>query len=492
MTYSVEFESGIRSLVQLRRNRLAYIAQIGQRSIDIRCLQIGSRRIFQVNHPDLIRDVLLTHDWNFIKGHGLRASRPVLGSGLLTSEGELHRRQRRLVQPAFHNARLASYGEIMVACADAAGRSWNDASPIAIDQEMMRLTLEIVGRTLFGADLADDAADVGASLTRVLRLFLMLNSPVIQLLAPLRRIAERNAARSRREIEQVLRKVIEEHRSDLNRYDDMLSMLLRSSDEGGTGYMSEDLLLDESLTLFLAGHETTANALTWTWYLLAQHPAAAEKLCAELDEVLDGRLPHPTDLSRLRFTGQIFREALRLYPPAWIIVREAVTDYQMGEIVVPAGSTLLMSPYAMHRDPRFWKNPEEFDPDRWADKASADQPKFAFFPFGAGTRVCIGEHFAMMEGVLLLATLAQRWRFHLAPEQKIEMWPQITLRPRRSILMQLERRTKRTPGDTASVDASLHPDTGSINSEAEENLNAAINRHSWLLQKRARAKHMQY
>lgn len=455
MNYSVEFESGIRPLVQLRRNRLAYIAQIGQRSVDIRCLKIGSRRIFQVNHPDLIRDVLVTHDWNFIKGQGLRASRPVLGKGLLTSEGELHRRQRRLVQPAFHNARLESYGDIMVACADAVSRSWTDSSSIAIDREMMRLTLEIVGRTLFGADLGDDAAGVGASLTRALRLFLMLNSPVIQLLAPLRWIAERKAARSRKEIEQVLRKVIDEHRRDPIRYDDMLSMLLRSSDEGGTGYMSEDLLLDESLTLFLAGHETTANALTWTWYLLAQHPEAAERLHAELDEVLDGQLPNPSDLSRLRFTGQIFREALRLYPPAWIVAREAVTDYRLGETEVPAGSTLVMSPYATHRDPRFWENPEEFNPDRWTDDASAARPRFAFFPFGAGTRVCIGEHFAMMEGVLLLAMLAQRWRLHLVHGQKIELWPQITLRPRRSILMQLESRPAEVFGNAAPAEA-LH------------------------------------
>jgi cytochrome P450 len=455
MTYSVEFESGIRRLVQLRRNRLAYIAQIGQRSVDIRCLKIGSRRIFQVNHPDLIRDVLVTHDWNFIKGQGLRASRPVLGKGLLTSEGELHRRQRRLVQPAFHNARLESYGDIMVACADAVSRSWTDSSSIAIDREMMRLTLEIVGRALFGADLGDDAAGVGASLTRALRLFLMLNSPVIQLLAPLRWIAERKAARSRNEIEQVLHKVIDEHRRDPNRYDDMLSMLLRSSDEGGTGYMSEDLLLDESLTLFLAGHETTANALTWTWYLLAQHPEAAERLHAELDEVLDGQLPNPSDLSRLRFTGQIFREALRLYPPAWIVAREAVTDYRLGQTEVPAGSTLVMSPYATHRDPRFWKSPESFEPDRWTDEACAGRPKFAFFPFGAGTRVCIGEHFAMMEGVLLLATIAQQWSLHLVPRQKVQMWPQLTLRPRHSIQMRLEARDKEMPGAVSA--ASMHP-----------------------------------
>lgn len=439
MAYSTESRSGFRELLRFRRNPPEYVAEAARRSIDVRCMRFGTRRVFQVNHPDLIRDVLITHDWNFVKGPALRASTPILGNGLLTSEGELHRRQRRLVQPAFYSARLASYAQTMVECADGVSRSWVPGAPLDIDQEMMRLTLMIVGRTLFSVDLKDDAAGVGESLTRALRLFLMLNSPATQLLSPLRRVAERKAARVRREIEQVLRRVIDDHRRNKDRYDDMLSMLIRSGDDGGMGYMSDELLLDESLTLFLAGHETTANALTWTWYLLAQHSEVAQKVHDELDRVLGGLLPKPSDMPRLRYTSQVFREALRLYPPAWIVARQAVTDYQLGDVAIPAGSTVLMSPYATHRDPRFWDNPEMFDPDRWSEELCAMRPKFAFFPFGAGSRICIGEHFAMMEGVLLLATLAQQWRLHLTPGQKIELWPQITLRPRWSIRMQLER-----------------------------------------------------
>jgi len=446
MSYSVESAGGFAELLRFRRNPVEYVAELGRRSLDIRSLQFGTRRIFQLNHPDLIRDVLVTHDWNFVKGPALRASHFVLGEGLLTSEGELHRRQRRLVQPAFHSARLTGYGMTMVECAQQTSKQWTDSKLVAIDQEMMRLTLQIVGRTLFSTDLREDAAGVGNSLTRALRLFLTINHPVTQALFPLRRLAECKAARVRGEIEQVLRKVIGDHRNHPDCYDDMLSMLIRSSDDGGTGFMSNELLLDESRTLFLAGHETTANALTWTWYLLAQHPEAAERLHAELDRELNSLPPKPSELSRLTFTGQVFREALRLYPPAWIVARKAVTDYQLGELKVPAGSILTMSPYATQRDPRFWENPEVFNPDRWTDEACAARPKFAFFPFGAGTRVCIGEHFAMMEGILLLATLAQQWNLKLVAGQKIQLWPQITLRPRHSILMRLESRTGTTPG----------------------------------------------
>ena len=449
MNYKVETARGLTEFLRFRRDPLEYIAGVGRRSVDVRCLRFDSRHIFQVNHPDLIRDVLVTHDWNFVKGRGLRTSKPILGDGLLTSEGELHRRQRRLVQPAFHSARLASYAQTMVGCADSLRKTWVAGPQYPIDQEMMRLTLQIVGRTLFSADLQDDAAGIGARLTRALQLFLALNSPLVQSLSPVRRWGERKVARARREIEQVLRKVIEDHRENPNQYDDMLSMLMRSHDEMASGYMSDELLLDECLTLFLAGHETTANALTWTWYLLAQHPDAADRLHAELHGVLDGRLPTLDDLPQLEFTGRVFREVLRLYPPAWMIARETVTAYRLGDVEVPAGATLLLSPYATQRDPRFWDSPEEFRPDRWIEDSSAGRPKFAFYPFGAGTRVCIGEHFAMMEGVLLIATLAQRWRLHLVPNQTIELWPQITLRPRHPMCFRIERqapfRTESTP-----------------------------------------------
>jgi cytochrome P450 len=432
--YQVESVSGLRELLRFRRDPLAYLADVGRRSVDVRAIRIGKRELFQVNHPDLVRDVLVRHDWNFIKGRGLRASKPVLGNGLLTSEGELHRRQRRLAQPAFHSGRLAAYATVMVSCAQAMSRQWVTDERYAIDQEMMRLTLQIVGRTLFSADVLIDAKGIGASLTHALELFIILNSPVAQLISPLRKRAEQEVARSRRELELVLGRVIADHRAHPDQYDDMLSLLMSAHDDIGAGYMSDELLLDESLTLLLAGHETTANALTWTWYLLAQHPDVEARLRRELETVLGSDLPTLDHLPRLPYTGRVFREALRLYPPAWVIAREAVTA-SLGSVEVPPGVTLFMSPYATQRAPRFWKDPEQFNPDRWL--VEADRPKFAFYPFGAGTRVCIGEHFAMMEGILLIAVLAQRWKLRLEPDQKVELWPQITLRPRNSVYFKL-------------------------------------------------------
>jgi cytochrome P450 len=441
MSYTVETLKGLAPILRFRSEPLEFIGDAGRRSIDIRQIQLGFRDVFQVNHPDLVRDVLVNHDWNFEKGRGLKASKPFLGNGLLTSEGELHRRQRRLVQPAFHSARLASYAQSMVSCAAQMRGGWKHGVPYAIDQEMMRLTLQIVGQTLFSADLQHDAEGVGESLTQALKLFRGLASPLAQLFAPWRKWAQHRVAQSRLQLENILRPIIEEHRTHPEKYDDMLSMLMGAQDDNTTGYMSDELLLDESLTLFLAGHETTANALTWAWYLLAQHAAEAELLYAELDTVLAGRLPTLDDMPRLDVTGRIFREVLRLYPPAWIIARTAVTDYRLGEVDVPAGSMLFMSPYATQRDPRFWDEPEAFRPDRWKGDANG-RPKFAYYPFAAGTRNCIGENFAMMEGVLVMATLAQQWRFGLVPHQTIEPFPRVTLRPRNSIYFTLEEQVR--------------------------------------------------
>lgn len=441
--YRTESLKGWRELFRFRESPLALLQGLTRRGVDILHVAAGRRNIYIVNHPILIRDVLVTHDWNFIKGPGLRASRPLFGHGLLTSEGELHRRQRRLAQPAFNSARLAEYARAMVELGGATLAGWSDQQDLAIDQEMMRLTLQIVGRTLFTADVLHEAKDIGDAVSDAVGQFRQLNSPLIQAIGLLRRWVNRRAGRSRRRFERLLSGIIEDHREHPDRYDDMLSLLMASDDETGTGYMSDELLLDEALTIFLAGHETTANALTWTWYLLAEHPEVEEKLHEEIDRVLQGRQPTPEDAGRLRYTGEIFREALRLYPPAWIVGREAVTGYRLGSMEVAAGSTLLMSPYAMHRDPRFWNDPERFAPERWEDSLAADRPKFAYFPFGAGTRVCIGEHFATLEGVLLITVIAQQWRLHLVPGQEIALQPQITLRPRSSIQMRLDKRARK-------------------------------------------------
>jgi cytochrome P450 len=430
--WKIEHAAGFGQLVRFRRDPLAYVGDLARRSVDVRHITIGRNHIFLINQPDLIRDVLVTHDWNFTKSRGLRSSRPVLGQGMLTSEGELHRRQRRLAQPGFNRERLARYAGEMIACADQAANSWRDNAEYAIDQEMMRLTMQIVGRCLFSANVDGHARDIGATLTQALRMFNRLNSPLAQTLPPLRALVERRARKFRARLDAVLQSIIADHRAHPEQFDDLLSMLMGARDENGATYMSDELLRDEAMTLFLAGHETTANALTWTWYLLSQHPGAQQKLAEELQGELQGRLPTLEDLPRLRYTAQVIRESMRLYPPAWIIGRQAVTAYQLGSVPVPAGSTLFMSPFATQRDERFWSRPLVFDPERWAEPDPA-RPKFAYFPFGAGTRVCIGEHFAMMEAILVLATIAQRWRLVKATGPQVEMWPQITLRPRHAM-----------------------------------------------------------
>ncbi len=436
MKYIYESREGLSELIRFRRSPLAYMAQASRRGVDVRHLRAGSRRFYQVNHPDLIRDVLVTHDWNLVKGRGLQASRPVLGNGLLTSEGEPHRHQRRLIQPAFHHQRLASYADTMIHCAAEMSDSWSDGDVIDVHGRMMELTLRIVGKTLFSADLTEDAGGIEASLHAALSTFLTLNDPLVQLFPPLRLLAERTAKTARARIAATLQKVIEEHRREPSRYDDMLSMLLRSHNDNNVGFMSDELLLDECLTLFLAGHETTANALTWTLYLLNRHPDEAEKVSRELLQVLEGRLPRMDEIASLPITASVFKESLRLYPPAWIMSREALTPYLMGEVQIPAGATLLLSPYAMHRDERFWNSAESFLPSRWQNPHRKPTP-YSYFPFGAGTRICVGEHFAMMEGVLLLATMLRRCKFSFLAPDSVRPWPQLTLRPSGRMLVRV-------------------------------------------------------
>lgn len=441
MPLKAEYVRGYPELLRFRKDPTAYVGDLGRRSVDVWNFRVGSRNLFFVNNAELIQNILVTHDWNFIKGRGLRASRPMLGNGLLTSEGELHRRQRRLAQPAFHAARLAHYCDEIVRCAADLVSNWKQAPNPGVSEEMMRLTLRIVGLTLFSADVTREAATVGDSLTAALKVFLRLNHPLVQMIGPLKRYNERRAREARHGIEAVLLEIVERHRREPTRFDDMLSLLMSAHDEMGTSYMSNELLLDECLTIFLAGHETTANALSWTWYLLSGHPNAEATLHAELDRVLGGRLPTINDMPRLAYTTAIVKESLRLFPPAWVISREAVTPYRLEEIDVPAGANLILSPFATHRDPRYWPNAEDFRPERWLDNnvedASATRPRFAFFPFGAGTRVCIGEHFAMMEAVMVVATIAQSFRLRLAPGQKVELWPQITLRSRHPMLFDI-------------------------------------------------------
>jgi cytochrome P450 len=308
---------------------------------------------------------------------------------------------------------------------------------------MMRLTLAIVGKTLFSADVEDDADDIAGALAEIMELFNMLLLPYSEYLEKLPLPQMRRFERARAKLDAIIYRIVEARRRDGGDAGDLLSMLLAARDEEGDGSgMTDQQIRDEVMTLTLAGHETTANALSWTWYLLAQHPEVESRLHDELDDVLERgrRLPTVADLPRLRYTEMILSESMRLYPPAWVVGRLAIRDYAVRGYVVPAGSLVLASQYVTHRDARFFAEPERFEPARWTPEAREARPAYSYFPFGGGARRCVGEGFAWMEGVLLIAAIASGWRMRLDPEHRVETYPRITLRPRRGVRVTLERR----------------------------------------------------
>jgi cytochrome P450 len=412
------------------------------RSGDVAYFRAGPFRVYVLSHPELVRELLVVRHRDVKKGRGIQALKELLGEGLLTSEGEFHRKQRRTIQPIFHNRRIAGYAASMVDLAERTGDRWVDGTTIDAHREMFGLTLAIVGRTLFDADIeADDAREVGEALGTGLRLFDRLMSPFAPILSRLPLPGTRRLNEALARLDAVIYRMIEDRRARGAHGDDLLSMLLRARDEEGDGGgMTNRQVRDEAMTIFLAGHETTSVALTWTWYLLSQHPAVEAGLHAELDEVLDGRPPTLDDLPRLPVTESVLTESIRLYPPAWVLGRTPIVDVELGGYRIPAGAALVTSQWVIHRDDRWFEDASSFRPDRWSDDMRAALPRYAYFPFGAGPRICIGEHFAWMEGRLLLAALARRWRLRLVPDHPIAIAPQVTLRPAHGMRMTLERR----------------------------------------------------
>jgi cytochrome P450 len=429
-------------LFAYRRGPLPFFQSLAERYGDISYFRLGPQQAFFFNHPDYIKDILVTSHQNFMKGLALQRSKRLLGEGLLTSEGDFHRRQRRLSQPAFHRLRIASYAEVMTAHASQTGRTWKDNETLDISEEMMRLTLGIVGKTLFDADVKSDAQEVGEAMAVAMGLFNTLTLPFYELLQKLPLPQFRRFDDAKRRLDAIIFRLIEERRCSGQDRGDLLSMLLLAQDtEDDGGQMTDAQLRDELMTIFLAGHETTSNALTWTWYLLSQNAEVESKLHEEIDEVLQGRPPAFEDVARLKYTEMVLAESMRLYPPAWALGRMALNDFEIGGFVVPKKSLVLMSQYVMHRDPRYFTDPLRFDPDRWSPQARETRPQFSYFPFGGGPRRCIGEGFAWMEGILLLATLAQHWQMRLAPNHPVEIKPVMTLRPKHGMRMIVTRRT---------------------------------------------------
>ena len=422
-------------LASFRRDALGFLTRMSRDFGDIAYFRLGPQHVYAVSHPDFVREILMANQHNFTKSRALQRARILLGNGLLTSEGADHLRQRRLVQPAFHRPRLAGYAQTMSEYAVAARERWHDGETLDIDREMMRLTLAIVGKTLFSADIEHGAEEIGEALNAVVKMFRILMLPFSEWLERLPLPQVKRFERAEALLNRTIYGMIEERRRTGRDYGDLLSMLLLAQDEEDGGGMTDKQVRDEALTLFLAGHETTATALTWTWYLLSQNPEAERRLHEEIDRVLNGRVPGFDDLPELRYTEMVLAESMRLFPPVWAIGRKSIEAFEMGGYEIPAKSVLIVSQWVTHHDRRWYDDPARFDPERWRPEARESRPKFSYFPFGGGTRVCIGERFAWMEGTLLLAAIAQRWRFRLAPGHRVETWPLITLRTRHGMRM---------------------------------------------------------
>jgi cytochrome P450 len=419
---------------------------------DIAHYKLAWNHILFLNHPDYIREVLVVQNDNFIKERTVQRTKMLLGEGMITSESAQHRQQRQVAQPAFHRQRIPEYAGAMVDEAVRMRESWRDGEQRDIAVDMMHLTLNVVARTLFATDLREETGELADAINRIMGLYnFLVMLPAAEWLVHVRPPGLAAFVRARERIDAVVYRMIEAHRRERSDSGSLLDLMLAAAPEGSS--TSERSLRDQVITIFLAGYETVANALSWTWYLLSQNPECERRFHAEIDRELQGREPVFEDVPRLRYVEMVLAESMRLYPPAWAMGRYARSDFQLGEFLLPARTTVLISQFVTHRDPRFFPDPLRFDPERFTPEAKARRAKFTYFPFGAGTRQCIGESFAWMEGVLLLATLGQKWKLALVPGHRVEPEPLITLRPKFGMRMQLEARRDRNeitepPGTT--------------------------------------------
>lgn len=420
-------------------NPILLFQQLARDYGDIAHYKIAWHHIVFLNHPDYIREVLVVQNDNFIKERTVQRTKMLLGEGMITSEGAQHRAQRQVAQPAFHRQRIPEYADLMVREAVRMRDSWRAGIERNIATDMMHLTLNVVAGTLFATDLRDEVDELADAINRIMGLYnFLVMLPAAEWLVHVRPPGLAAFVRARKRIDAVVYRMIEAHRRQKSDGGSLLDMMLVASSDRSAA--SEQSLRDQVITIFLAGYETVANALAWTWYLLAQNPDCERRFHEEIDRELHGRMPGFDDVPRLRYVEMVLAESMRLYPPAWAMGRYARNDFRLGEFSLPAKTTVLISQFITHRDARFFPDPLRFDPERFTSEAKARRTKFTYFPFGAGFRQCIGESFSWMEGVLLLATLGQKWKLKLVPGQRVEPEPLITLRPKYGMRMQVEAR----------------------------------------------------
>jgi cytochrome P450 len=430
---------------------------------DISYFKLGRQGVYLINKPDYIEKVLVYDHDNFKKGRRLQIAKALLGEGLVTSEGDLHTRQRRIIQPIFHPKQIATYGKVMTDYTSTLNKKWKDGATVDILKEMMHLTLSIICKSVLNYDVESETEEVDRALTISRNYSKRLQNPLGQVLNKIPVLPNVKGARqARQKLDTLVYSLIKERRKGLEsndkNYDDLLTRLIQAQDSTQSGPtnkmtgsstntgmptlgMSDKQVRDEVMTIFIAGHETTANALTWTFYLISQNREIEKKLVEELVSIFDkDSAPSVEDIPKLKFTEKVLRESMRLYPPVWSLGRFVANDYTLDKYTVPAGSTIMMSQYLMHRDPRYFNEPNRFDPERWSLEAKSSLPRFSYFPFGGGIRACIGESFAWMEGILLIATISRQWKMHLIPGHRVELDLGITLRAKYGMKMRLERR----------------------------------------------------
>lgn len=430
----------LEGLFVLRRDPLAFFIRLSQLGDVVRFRLLDSADWYLINDPALLQRVFTKDHRHFVKGRMMSETKRILGEGLLTSEGELHQRQRRLIQPIFSHGNVAGYAEQMLDVIASVESQWRPGEQRDLHRDMYALTLRVIGNTLFSTDVGNRALAVNEALNNAIQMVGRLNLPYSNIWEHLPVPSLRRMRANIRFLNETMRELVEERRTRGDAADDALTLLFEAQ-SNGVPELTDKQIQDEAMTMFLAGHETTASTLSWVWYVLSEHPEVEALLHEELDRVLGGRRPALDDLPHLTVTEAILAETLRMYPPVWTMGRVVISDdYELGGYRIPFNSVLSLTPWVTHHDPRWYPDPFRFDLERWTPEERAKRPRYAYFPFGGGNRLCLGEGFAWLEARLTIAHIAQRWRLRHVPTHRAVPAPLLTLRPRYGMQMTLERR----------------------------------------------------